>query len=533
MAKRQNKLCFVGNYHEIEREAIRQTVCSNLPVDHTVLNNHYCILHAPTLDKNHEEFDSVFKQRISRQESYYEAVVFPIPIDLNHYEFSLPLNFSRATFLSHVILTDMRIKNIYFDRAVFRSFAQFYNCFFSEHATFTGAMFEAEAQFTGSHFKTGRFDHVTFRGRTQFNGWAKFLDEAEFASARFQGPTNFDTVTFESSVNFNEAEFDETSKVSFSQSSFRDAVSFQKTVFKGYVNFEGTGSRMVFGDAASLSLRNARIEAPEKLSFHSVRLRPNWFVGADSRKFTFTNIQWDSRGRDVSAKYELMALNNDKNATHCPTVARFRLLSIACRQLADNAENNNRFEEASMFRQAAMETEWFAKKAKIRTWFIELKNKFVSKQTSNEGVNQKLETTTAGAVRKTGDYFIHALYRWSSYYGESWIWALGILLVIVFGVFPAIYMLPKFQACPKEKPFAMSLAVCESNDQQIKNGCECRQRRLSVGEALSHSLMTGTFQTVDYRKPTTAGEVAMTLEKIVAPLQAALLAFALRRKFMR
>jgi uncharacterized protein YjbI with pentapeptide repeats len=536
MSDQSDKLCYVGNYHQIERESIRQTVCQNLPVDHKVLSNDYCILHAPTLQKNHEEFASLFKERISRQESYFEAVVFPIPLNFNHYEFSLPLNFSRAIFLSHVTLTDMRIKYIYFDRAVFRAFAQFYNCLFSELATFTGATFDGEAQFTGSHFKTGKFDHVTFSGPTQFNGWAKFLNEADFGFTKFHGLTNFDTVTFESPVNFDEAEFNENSKISFSQSNFQDAVSFQRATFKGYVSFEGTGSRMVFGDTASLSLRSARIEAPEKLSFHSVRLRPNWFVGADSRKLSFTNIQWDSNGKDVNAKLELLALSNEKNATHCPTFARYRLLSVACRQLADNAEGNNRFEEASMFRQAAMETEWFAKKARLKNWIIELKStfrRFLFEKTANEEVRQKLTTTTARAFRQSSDYLIHALYRWTSYYGESWIWALGVLLFIVLGVFPSIYMLPKFQACPKEKPLAMSLAVCESSDEQLKKGCECRHRRLGFREAVSHSLMTATFQSVDYRKPTTAGEVAMIFEKILAPLQAALLAFALRRKFMR
>jgi hypothetical protein len=45
---------------------------------------------------------------------------------------------------------------------------------------------------------------------------------------------------------------------------------------------------------------------------------------------------------------------------------------------------------------------------------------------------------------------------------------------------------------------------------------------------------TATLQNVDYRKPITKkGETAVILEKIFTPLQAALLALALRRKFMR
>lgn len=263
MSNQQDKSCYVGNYHQIEREAIREAVCRDLSVE----DDGYCLLHSPRLDKDQQEFGRLFKERIRRNESQFEAVVFPIPIDFNHYEFSLPLNFSRATFLSHVTLSDIRIKYVYFDGAEFHALAHFYNCNFCEVATFKGAIFNRDAWFTGSHFKVSEFDHVTFKGDTRFNNWAKFIERADFSSARFLGPTDFDTVTFECSVSFNEAEFGDDSKVSFFQSCFQNKVSFQKAIFRGYLNFEGVASRDAFGDDASLSLRKARVEAPEKLSF--------------------------------------------------------------------------------------------------------------------------------------------------------------------------------------------------------------------------------------------------------------------------
>src|SRR5712692_5966741 len=88
----------------------------------------------------------------------------------------------------------------------------------------------------------------------------------------------------------------------FSQSCFQDQASFQKAIFRGYLNFEGVASRDLFGDNASLSLRKARVEAPEKLSFHSARLKPHWFVEVDSRKFVFTNVSWESaKGKRIGA----------------------------------------------------------------------------------------------------------------------------------------------------------------------------------------------------------------------------------------
>jgi hypothetical protein len=48
------------------------------------------------------------------------------------------------------------------------------------------------------------------------------------------------------------------------------------------------------------------------------------------------------------------------------------------------------------------------------------------------------------------------------------------------------------------------------------------------------NLTTATLQNVEYRKPLTVwGELWIILEKIFASLQAALLALAIRRKFMR
>lgn len=152
MANHENKLCHVGNYHEIEKQAIRETVCRSLSIE----DDGYCILHSPRPNKDQQRFSEIFNERIKHNDGYFEAVVFPIPLDFNHCEFTLPLNFSRATFLSHVTLYDMRIKYIY--------------CLFGEVARFNGAVFKREAWFTGSHFKESTFDHATFNGHKLGSG---------------------------------------------------------------------------------------------------------------------------------------------------------------------------------------------------------------------------------------------------------------------------------------------------------------------------------------------------------------------------
>jgi hypothetical protein len=61
----------------------------------------------------------------------------------------------------------------------------------------------------------------------------------------------------------------------------------------------------------------------------------------DPRKFDFTNVEWRGalKHRDIKQGIE--------NLTERKISSPYRLLAIACRQLAVNAEENHRYEEAS------------------------------------------------------------------------------------------------------------------------------------------------------------------------------------------
>jgi hypothetical protein len=92
-------------------------------------------------------------------------------------------------------------------------------------------------------------------------------------------------------------------------------------------------------------------------------------------------------------------------------------------------------------------------------------------------------------------------------------------------IFPLIYTTRIFQVCPSEKPVSISLA---------ENSCTQKTLEIFDGSAVLQSLSTATFQTTEYRKPVWGwGEFWIIIEKIIAPLQFALLALAVRRKFMR
>src|SRR5438094_335258 len=125
MSHQKQTSSHVGEFPDVVKEHIRKDVCQTLPVQYKINDNGYCLLHAPTADKNPVEFGAVFHDRISRGYCHFEAIVCPIPIDFSHSQFALPLNFKDATFLSTVSFFKANVKYLYFDSATFHGRAQF------------------------------------------------------------------------------------------------------------------------------------------------------------------------------------------------------------------------------------------------------------------------------------------------------------------------------------------------------------------------------------------------------------------------
>ena len=176
----------------------------------------------------------------------------------------------------------------------------------------------------------------------------------DFFGATFNAVATFDFATFSAKADLSDATFN--ANASFSAASFNAAANFDESTFsakadlsdatfKDYVKFAGSMTRKVFSSTSSLDLQFARIEKPDRVSFHTLSLRPHWFVNVDARKFDFTNVNWDRR----SVNEEIKSLANNRVSSPHP------LLAIACRNLAVNAEENHRYEDASAFRYMAMD----------------------------------------------------------------------------------------------------------------------------------------------------------------------------------
>lgn len=167
-----------------------------------------------------------------------------------------------------------------------------------------------------------------------------------------------------------------------------------------------------------------------------------------------------------------------------------RLLAITCRQLAGNAEENHRYEEAS----------------KLRYWAMDVR---------------RLEAWRGFAFWKLSWW-----YWLASGYGERTIRALVVFVAILL-VFASLYRLPAPIRCAApeaaNRTYCIEWATTADNNEFFN----------SFSNSAVYTIETITLQKPEPRPKSSAARLAVTLCTILGPLQAALLALAVRRKFMR
>src|SRR5262249_31624357 len=145
------------------------------------------------------------------------------------------------------------------------------------------------------------FTRATFDGRTTFR-FAKFRGDIIFERSTFNGEADFGSAAFDQAASFHGTRFKD--NVSFRYARFSQLVDFSQAHFASYLRFVGKRSprtsleaglleNPVFQSQSALRLRFVRIEKAERVSFHSVYLRPGWFRNVDPRKFELTDIDWD------------------------------------------------------------------------------------------------------------------------------------------------------------------------------------------------------------------------------------------------
>jgi uncharacterized protein YjbI with pentapeptide repeats len=459
--------------------------------------------------------DASFGGAIFAEKVGFESATFRKKADFNQAKFEAYASFWRCTFAGPAEFRD----------TVFRQTASFWPTTFKSTASFYNA------SFVWGNFGSSKFEEKAVFSRCEF-GVADFVgtsfsDDADFSSSKFDGMANFISATFDSALQLNMSAF--VSEARFRMATFNGKADFSYTVFKGIVSFSAEHGIGGFGTNAACDFRHVRFESPRQVSFHGLTLRPHWFLILDPREFEFIDVKWIGQLRrrfidieigNLRKREELerkQAANNrakrlrelelfgdqvaveelkeeEVEAARIEASelnqrdARFcRLLSLACRQLAVNAEENHRYDQGSDF----------------RFWSMELQRK--------DG--WKARGKIIG--------ILHTLYRYLSGYGEKIGLALG-WLVGIWILFAVLYTQVGFAHPPS--PPAPAAAVYTTDEVGMP------QR---LNKAFGYSLGVITLQRPDPRPLTTTAWSLVLAETVLGPIQAALLILAVRRRFMR
>jgi pentapeptide repeat protein len=185
-----------------------------------------------------------------------------------------------------------------------------------------------------------------------------FKKKAHFQRVVFNGKAVFQRATFLEGADFSWVKFE--NGADFSHATFEKGVTFSRATFKKEANFNHT----TFKDEARFSgppafkdarvdFQDARMDEPKLFSMHDIELHPRWFVEVDAREFSFAKVKWYGLPGEPkgSLKDELDRSKRVKDGvSNDPLVKAFQDLSI-------NYETNRDYKRAGEFHYCAMEAQ--------------------------------------------------------------------------------------------------------------------------------------------------------------------------------
>lgn len=511
-----------------ECEEQMRSACDGLSYYKEYEGKLYCVLHFPSKEKI-SDFKDTLRQKLNANDFNFCGVWFPEQISFRNDRFRNKADFSFSTFSEEAIFTSTKFyseanfsfatfnKEALFDlsvefnadanfnsarfnnqssfrNAVFEKLTEFADATFSDRTDFTYAKFNGETTFSAAVFKAQAiFSLAAFGRKVNFNS-AKFGADSDFSYAKFcrntrsefrNDDTNFSSAQFNGRANFNYAQFSKgsdfgyslfISEADFRSTVFRGNVNFLSAIFEDYVRYAGGLDSQGFAAQSSVNFQHARIEKPDHFSFHTLALRPYWFVNVDARKFEFTNVEWHN-----NIHQEIEALKRMK------VLAPHRLLARVCRQLAINEEENHRYEEASSLRYMAMEVR------RLEHW------------------------------KGFAPWTLRWWYWFASGYGER-VRQGFVVLIGVWLLFALLYTQVGFIRWEPRISNEQEAATTKRDDVG---------QPLTFKRAMTYSLSVMALQKPEPKPATNTAYAVVILETILGPLQAALLALAIRRRFMR
>ncbi|HKX32346.1 MAG TPA: pentapeptide repeat-containing protein [Blastocatellia bacterium] len=475
---------------------------------------------------------TLFHEAYFSEKASFRGVSFMGTANFDRVHFHDEVYFDKATFTDSVSFQNTNFEKIvHFGYLTFNKAAYFGESVFTEDAIFFETQFNGVADFLGARFdKAGYFSKAVFKARTIFFtvnfekdgafSLTHFREDVDFRKASFKGNALFTQAYFHGDAIFRESSF--SGKADFGESNFSKNVDFHKVRFDGdtdfinakfplivdfsfatfasYLRFAGTKDKGTFEKQSYLNLQHARMEKPDRVSFHTLKLKAHWFVNIDSRRFELVNVEWP-KITDLHVRKQLEDLSQRVDSSP------YELLSIAYRQLAVNAEENHRYREASWFRCASMSL-----------GLSELSNNYVGK------IFQPLFWLYWVFTPKRKHIQPLLWVYWIlSGYGERVSKAL-LVLVLSALIFAGFYRRVGFQSPPQ------IIGVQSGGSAQVDNiGLPITSFR----KAIIYSFEVMALQKPEPKPLTNAARSLVLVETIFGPIQAALLALAIRRRFMR
>ncbi|MCI0393245.1 MAG: hypothetical protein MOB07_31335 [Acidobacteria bacterium] len=508
-----------------------------------------------SFSENADFFQATFKDEANFSQTAFLAnanfshAVFSGKANFFQASYKAEADFSQARFRQEVSFSWAAIWKAHFSEALFTAKADFWNITFDEadfslvsfgtKANFLFAKFNSPVNFSDSHFDLADFNHADFHGGGNFHN-ATFAEKANFSNAGYDQKADFSGATFTSEANFSYAVF--RAEVDFSHAVFNAEANFFSATFETAKDF----SFAIFKTGANL------------LSAYTITLRPHWFVNSDARKFDLTNVDWapdsinegleklqekdreinrlrqdlahidallsskekvrpvlsntasiltrlerlpqlfeetsdhsDISRRVVEMDKEIATLKEQQGeierAIEDRTTSLRRLLAKAYREIAINCEENHRYETASQFRYWAMDVQ------------------------------------RRGKFRGFACWRLNWWYWLASGYGERMLRATT-MLILLWLAFTLSYTQVGFARWEPKMASESDSTIAKSDEQ----GAPLNFKRASV-----YSLGVMALQKPEPKPATLTAQILVLLETILGPLQAALLALAIRRKFMR
>lgn len=497
-----------------------------------------CLMHSRDPNKSQDEFSREIKAIMAGSSSYNR------PNDLFDFcgFFFLVADFRKETFA----------KNVDFGSAIFSRHADFGGATFIEEADFISATFTKNSNFRKATFaknvdlgfttftKRAIFDQACFDRNAEFQD-ATFIEEAIFNYATFSGVANFSqatftkggnfyTSTFTKEANFREAAF--TKATSFVQTTFIEATNFFRATFTEVANFlevtftqnaDFSGATfceaaffddVAFGprtdplittvaSSAIADFRGVRFLKPEQVRFlrtngkatAGLRVR---FVSCHIVGVQFDAVQWYRQNGRMVLQDELDVIEQGEEASS------YEEVGIAYRRLIINFEKARAYDLAEDCTIGEFEM-----KRRDPSRFIFAKRL------------ESLYDRFPRFRRWVGEWLsVVGIYRLVSIYGTSYQRA-GVVLVLLFLGFALV-----FATIIGIHPLPLNPGATST--------CGQSNRLEALCAGVVHALEVATLQReVLYKPDSPRGRVVEIFEQVFIAGQAALLLFALRRRFRR